>query len=165
MKLKEAWHLNKLTLLYRRSVFHGIFRGIGNKAFRKDILRLIGHIMDRIELNMTINPIRPASYDTESLRQTLENPNEIIIPNSNMQLIIPYPRSKRDIFSHQQKGGFTRMELFSLINKSFSTIYQEHFQQTGKDSIYNDYFKDLFLYGLYHDPITNDVWVFADSSR
>ncbi len=158
-----AWHLNNLHLPTRRSVFHGIFRGIGNRTFRKDILRIVEHIMDRIELKMTINPIQPTLYDVESLRETLQNPNEIIIRDPNVQLIIPYPRAENDIFTYSQKGGYTRMELFSLINKSFSTMYQEHLQQTGKDHIYTAHHKDVFIYRIYLDPITNDVWIFANT--
>lgn len=160
-----AQHLKKLPLLYRRSVLYGFFKDIRNGAFQKDILRLVEHVMDRIELKMSTDPVRPAFYETESLRLTLENPNEIVIASSNMQLIITFPQTKRELFSHQQEGGFTRMEFFSLVNKAFSTIYQEHLQRTEKDSIRKAYFKDIYLFGIYHDPITDDVWIFVDYSR
>lgn len=160
-----AQHLQKLPLLDRRHVFFGFFKGIRNEAFRKDILRLVEHVMDRIELKMTVDPIRPAYYETESLRLSLQNPNEIVIPSSKVQLMITFPLLGRRMFAHQQEGGFTQMELFSRINKAYSTIYQEHLKQTGQDYIRNTYFKDIYLFGIYYDPITYDVWIFADYSR
>ena len=160
-----AHHLKKLPLSYRRSVFYGFFNDIKNGAFQKDILRLVELVMDRIKLKTSIDPVRPALYETESLQLTLENPNEIVIANSNMQLIITFPQTKKELFSYQQEEGFTRMELFSSINKAYSTIYQEHLQRTGENRIRNISFEDLPLIGIYHDPITDDVWIFADYSR
>lgn len=112
-------------------------------------------------------------YANEELRNRIINPDEIIIPDEKITLRITYPLSVEVLYEYEQKGGFSRKDLFQIIYKEYKKIYDEEEEQAGDpgtyERLYNrresngpygiwgHYLDDLYLEFIRYDPKTKIV--------
>lgn len=112
-------------------------------------------------------------YVKEYLRNRIINPDEIIIPDEKITLRINYPLSVEVIREREQKGGFSRKDLFEWIYKAYKKIYEEEEGQVGdpgtyemlynrKESdgpygIWGHFLDDLYLEFIRYDSKTKTV--------
>ena len=112
-------------------------------------------------------------YADEELRDRIINPDEIIIPDEKITLRITYPLSVELIYEYEQKGGFSRKDLFQRIYEEYKKIYDEEEAQAGDpgtyERLYNrressgpygiwgHYLDDLSLEFIRYDPKTKTV--------
>lgn len=112
-------------------------------------------------------------YADEELRNRIIDPDEIIIPDEKITLRITYPLSVKLIYEYEQKGGFSRKDLFRIIYEAYKKIYDEEQEQVGDpgtyERLYNrrksdgpygiwgHYLDDLYLEFIRYDPKTKTV--------
>lgn len=76
------------------------------------------------------------NYADEELRNRIINPNEIIIPDEKITIKFTYPLSIEVVNEYQQKGGFSRKDLFRYIYETYKNIYEEEEGQVGDPGTY-----------------------------
>lgn len=76
------------------------------------------------------------AYTDEKLRNKIINPDEIIIPDEKITLKITYPLSVEVDREYEQRGGFSRMDLFRYIYEAYKNIYDEEEEQVGDPGTY-----------------------------
>lgn len=112
-------------------------------------------------------------YANEELRNRIINPDEIIIPDEKITLRITYPLSVEVLHEYEQKGGFSRKDLFRRIYEVYKKIYDEEEKQVGDpgtyESLYNrresndpygiwgHHLDDLYLELIRYSPKTRIV--------
>lgn len=112
-------------------------------------------------------------YADEELRNRIINPDEIIIPDEKITLKITYPLSVEIVHEYEQKGGFSRKDLFRYIYEAYKKIYDEEEEQVGDPGTYEMLYNrkksegpygiwghqlgDLYLEFITYDPKTKIV--------
>ena len=107
-------------------------------------------------------------FADEELRNRIIYPDEIIIPDEKITLRINYPLSVEVLHEYEQKGGFSRKDLFRLIYEEYKKIYDEEEKQVGDPGTYKrlynrresngpygiwgHYLDDLYLEFIRYDP-------------
>ena len=114
-------------------------------------------------------------YADEELRNQIIRPDEIIIPDEKITLRITYPLSVELLYEYEQKGGFSRKDLFKIIYEEYKKIYDEEEAQVGDpgtyERLYNrkksggpygiwgHYLEDLYLEFIRYDSKTRTVYL------
>ncbi|MFW9873540.1 MAG: hypothetical protein ACFFG0_10585, partial [Candidatus Thorarchaeota archaeon] len=75
-------------------------------------------------------------YGDEYLRNRIINPDEIIIPDEKITLRITYPLSVEVLCEREQKGGFSRKDIFQWIYEEYKKIYKIEEEKAGDPGIY-----------------------------
>ncbi len=112
-------------------------------------------------------------YADENLRNRIINPDEVIIPDEKITIKFTYPLSVEIVREYEQKGGFSRKDLFRHIFEAYKNIYDEEEQQVGDPGTYKNLYNrkksegpygiwghqlgDLYLESIRYDPKTKIV--------
>ena len=72
--------------------------------------------------------------DTEKELSRLQKPNEKVIKENHINLVISYPLKKEFIFRLRSKKGFTRKQLVLAISKTYKSIYAKE-ELTSKQKV------------------------------
>jgi len=103
--------------------------------FSKDDAKYILHISkyggDKIGVSVL-------DYEDDDVRNNLVKPDEILIPDEKIMIRLNYPKSW--FMDFENKGGFSRMDLFRC-------IYEAHKELWGE----NSYLSELQMEGIYYD--------------
>ena len=108
-------------------------------------------------------------YEVEEFRNRIIDPDELLIKEEKITILFTYPLSIKVKFEFENKGGFTRLDLFRCIYEGYKKIYDEEEEEVGDpgtyDRLYNrrksngkygiwgHYIDDLFLEIIFYDPI------------
>ncbi len=80
-------------------------------------------------------------FENKEVRDNLINPNEVVIKDEKITMIIIYPLSVEVRLSLEKKGGFTRLDVFKNIYEAYKRIYEEEEKSVGDpgsyDNLYN----------------------------
>ncbi|MHA2038929.1 MAG: hypothetical protein ACW98X_21050 [Promethearchaeota archaeon] len=107
-------------------------------------------------------------FADKELRNKIIDPEEIIIPDEKITIRITYPLSVEVHNEFEQKGGFSRKDIFRFIYEEYKKIYDEEAKQVGdpgtyerlynrkksegKYGIWGHYLAELFLEFIRYDP-------------
>ena len=75
-------------------------------------------------------------YADEEFRNRIINPEEIIITDEKITIRITYPISVEVVHEYEQKGGFSRKDLFRYIYEAYKEIYDEEERAVGDPGTY-----------------------------
>jgi len=107
-------------------------------------------------------------YADEELRNKIIDLDEIIVPDEKIIIRITYPLSVEVYNEYEQKGGFSRKDLFRYIYEAYKKIYDEEEEQVGDPGTYERLYNrkksegpygiwghqlgDLYLESISYDP-------------
>ncbi|MHA1892268.1 MAG: tetratricopeptide repeat protein [Promethearchaeota archaeon] len=118
-------------------------------------------------------------YEQEELRRKMIRPNERVIRDKKITIIIAYPLSNLVKLNIENKKGFTRMDLFRAIYKGYKNIYDEEEAEVGdpgpwkfslnrgksngKYGIWNHYIGELVIERVSYSPSKKIIEMFIGS--
>ena len=118
-------------------------------------------------------------FEDKEVRENLINPNEVVIKNEKITMIITYPLSVEINLTLEKKGGFTRLDVFKNIYEAYKQIYEEEEKSVGDpgtyDSLYNrkksegksgiwgHYLDDLVIESVSYNPKEKELYMFIGS--
>ncbi len=107
-------------------------------------------------------------FEDKKARENLINPDEVIIKDEKITMIITYPLSVEVRLPLEKKGGFTRLDVFKNIYETYKQIYEEEErdvddpgsyenlynrkQSEGKYGIWGHYLEELVIESVTYDP-------------
>jgi len=107
-------------------------------------------------------------YETEFDRNSLVDPDELVIQEEKITIEFRYPLSVKVYMEFESKRGFTNMDLFRCVYEGYKKIYDEEEAEAGDPGIYEKlynrkpsqgkygiwghYMNDLFLEIIYYNP-------------
>jgi len=123
---------------------------------------------------------RVIDYDDEEMRNLVINPDAKVIEDEKIKIRFTYPLSVKVLFEYENKGGFTRMELFKCIYEGYKKIYDEEesaapdpgsisakvlnrAKSMGKYGIWGHYLSGLYLERIIYNPRDRVVDMFIGS--
>lgn len=118
-------------------------------------------------------------YEDEKKRENLLNPNEVVIKDEEITMIITYPLSVEVKVDLKNEGGFTRMFIFKSIYDVYKQIYEEEEREIGDPGTYNNlynrrrsegkygiwghYLEDLVIESVSYNPKKKELYMFIGS--
>lgn len=118
-------------------------------------------------------------FEDEEVRDNLINPNEVVIEDEKITMIITYPLSVEFSRTLEKKGGFTRLDVFKNIYEAYKQIYAEEEENIGDpgtyDNMYNrrrsegkygiwgHYLEELVIESVVYDPKEKELYMFFGS--
>jgi len=118
-------------------------------------------------------------YEDEKKRENLLNPNEVVIKDEEITMIITYPLSVDVKVDLKKEGGFTRMFIFKSIYDVYKQIYEEEEREIGDPGTYNNlynrrrsegkygiwghYLEDLVIESVSYNPKKKELYMFIGS--
>lgn len=118
-------------------------------------------------------------YEDEDERNQLKNPTEIIIEEESIIIEFTYPLSREVELEFNNKGGFSRMDLWRYIYEGYKKIYDEEesdagdpgnapnllnrAQSNGRYGIWGHYLGELYIERISYDANTKRVSMFIGS--
>ena len=102
-------------------------------------------------LHMTPWPRLPYVLDFEDkeARESLINPDEVVIKDEKITMIITYPLSIEVYLPLENKGSFTRLDVFKSIYEAYKQIYEEEEKGVGDPGSYNNLYNRKKSEGKY----------------
>ena len=117
-----------------------------------------------------------SAYENEVDRDQLRNPNEIVIEDEKIWIEFTYPLSVRVEFEYNNKGGFSRLDLWRCIYEGYKRIYDEEeadagnapnlmnrARSGGRYGIWGHYMSNLYLEWITYDDLTKTISMFIGS--
>jgi len=118
-------------------------------------------------------------YEREELRRKMIKPKQKVVKAKKISIIFGYPLSKIVRIEHENKKGFTRMDLFKDIYEGYRKIYDEEEAEVGdpgtwkyamnrgrsygKHGIWNYYIEDLVIERVSYSPSKKTIEMFIGS--
>ncbi len=118
-------------------------------------------------------------YEDEQIRASLIKPNEVVIEEEELTMVISYPLSVEVRVELKKEGGFTRMFIFKSIYEAYKQIYEEEDEESGdagthnnlynrrrsrgKYGIWGHYLEDLVIESVSYDPKKKELYMFIGS--
>lgn len=119
-------------------------------------------------------------YQDEEMRNNVINPNDIVIKDDKIFIRFTYPLSKDTTFEYENKGGFTRLDLYRCIYEGYKKIYDEEEEVVGDPGtlsqrvlnrarsegpygIWGHYLSELWIERIFYNPQTKTVEIFIGS--
>ncbi|MFX1525452.1 MAG: hypothetical protein ACFFCC_18240 [Promethearchaeota archaeon] len=118
-------------------------------------------------------------YEDEEKRVRLIKPNEVVIDEEELTMVIDYPLSAKVRIKLKKKGGFTRLFIFKSIYEAYKQIYKEEDEESGDPGTYNNlynrkraggkygiwghYLEDLVIESVIYNPKKNELYMFIGS--
>ncbi|KKM95138.1 hypothetical protein LCGC14_1191200 [marine sediment metagenome] len=118
-------------------------------------------------------------YEDEKIRVSLIKPNEVVIEEEELTMVINYPLSVDARLDFKKKGGFTRIFIFKSIYEAYKQIYEEEDEECGDPGTYNNlynrsrsegkygiwghYLEDLVIESVSYDPKRKELYMFIGS--
>ncbi len=118
-------------------------------------------------------------YEDIDRRNQLRNPNENIIGDENITIEFTYPLSLNVEFEFNNKGGFTRMDLWRCIYEGYKRIYDEEESDAddpgnapnllnrgisqGRYGIWGHYIDELWIERIFYDARSKRITMFIGS--
>ena len=118
-------------------------------------------------------------FEDKEARENLINPNEVVIKDEKITLIITYPLSVEISRTLEKKGGFTRLDVFKNIYDVYKWIYEEEKisvgdpgtydnlynrkKSEGKYGIWGHYIDDLVIESVSYNPKKKELYMFIGS--
>ena len=62
-------------------------------------------------------------FEDKETRENLINPDEVVIKDEKITMVITYPLSVEFSVILEKKGGFTRLDVFKSIYEAYKQIY------------------------------------------
>ncbi len=88
-------------------------------------------------------------FEDEEMRENLINPNEVVIEDEKITMIISYPLSVEFSRTLEKKGGFTRLDVFKNIYEAYKQIYAEEEESVGDPGTYDNMYNRRKSEGKY----------------
>ncbi len=118
-------------------------------------------------------------YEDENKRASLIKPNEVVIEEEELTMVIDYPVSGDVRVELKKKEGFTRMFIFKSIYEAYKRIYKEEDKESGdpgidnnlynrrrsggKYGIWGHYLEDLVIESVSYNPKEKELYMFIGS--
>lgn len=118
-------------------------------------------------------------FEDEEIRNNLINPDEVVVQDEEIALVLTYPLSVEVKIPLQKKGGFTRLDAYKAIYEAYKKIYQEEEravgdpgtyenlynrrESTGPYGIWGHYLEDLLVESVSYDPRKKELHAFIGS--
>ena len=112
-------------------------------------------------------------------RVSLIKPNEVVIDEEELTMVITYPLSVDVRVELKKEGGFTRMFIFKSIYEAYKQIYEEEDEKSGDPGTYNNlynrkrstgkygiwghYLEDLVIESVSYNPKKKELYMFIGS--
>lgn len=118
----------------------------------------------RIEIyddTSTRGTVQVIDYEKGRVREKISNPDKIVILEDKISINFRYPLSVQVAFEFENKGGFTRMDLFRCIYEGYKKIYDEEKAEVGDPGTYDRLYnrrKSEGKYGIWGHYL-DDLWV------
>lgn len=107
-------------------------------------------------------------FEDKETRDSLINPDEVVIKDEKITMVITYPLSVEFRVILEKKGGFTRLDVFKNIYEAYKQIYDEEEKEVGdpgtyenlynrkrsegKHGIWGHYLEELVIESVIYDP-------------
>ena len=107
-------------------------------------------------------------FENKETRENLIKPNEVVIKDEKITMVVSYPLSVEFRAILEKKGGFTRLDVFKNIYEAYKRIYEEEErdvgdpgtydnlynrkQSEGKYGIWGHYLEELVIESVIYDP-------------
>ena len=88
-------------------------------------------------------------FEKKEVRENLINPNEVVIKDEEITMVITYPLSVEFRLTLEKKGGFTRLDLFKSIYEAYKQIYEEEEKDAGDPGTYDNLYNRKKSEGKY----------------
>ena len=88
-------------------------------------------------------------FEKKEVRENLINPNEVVIKDEEITMVITYPLSVEFRLTLEKKGGFTRLDLFKSIYEAYKWIYEEEEKDAGDPGTYDNLYNRKKSEGKY----------------
>ena len=118
-------------------------------------------------------PVHVTDYEVHVLRNNIIDPDDILISDESIKINFTYPLSLKVEFTFNNKGGFTRIDLFRCIYEGYKKIYEEEAATVGDPGrykrlmnrrpsngpygIWGHYMEELIIERINYDPSTNTL--------
>ncbi len=118
-------------------------------------------------------------FENKEARDNLINPNEVVIKDEKITMVVTYPLSVEFCVILEKKGGFTRLDVFKSIYEAYKRIYEEEEKEVGDpgtyDNLYNrkqsegkygiwgHYLEELVIESVIYDPKEKILDIFIGS--
>ena len=118
-------------------------------------------------------------FEDKEARENLINPNEVVIKDEKITMIVTYPLSVEVSRTLEKKGGFTRLDVFKNIYDVYKWIYEEEEisvgdpgtydnlynrkKSEGKYGIWGHYIDDLVIESVSYNPKEKELYMFIGS--
>lgn len=118
-------------------------------------------------------------FENKEVRDNLINPDEVVINDEKITMVITYPLSVDVSITLEKRGGFTRLDVFKNIYKAYKLIYEEEEKVVGDpgsyDNLYNrkksegkygiwgHYLGDLVIESVSYDSKKKELFMFIGS--
>ena len=118
-------------------------------------------------------------FEEKYVLDAIIKPKELLVKEENISIKFSYPLRNKVTFEYNNKGGFTRLDLFRCIYEGYKNIYKteerevgdpgtyerlyNRRQSEGKYRIWGHYMNDLRIEGIVYDSKTKLVELLIDS--
>ena len=118
-------------------------------------------------------------FEDKETRDNLINPDEVVIKDEKITMVITYPLSVEFSVILEKKGGFTRLDVFKSIYEGYKRIYEEEERVVGDpgtyDNLYNrkrsegkygkwgHFLEELVIESVIYDPKEKILGMFIGS--
>lgn len=118
-------------------------------------------------------------FEDKEVRENLINPSEVVIKDEKITMVITYPLSVEVSCTLENKGGFTRLDVFKNIYEAYKQIYEEEEitvgdpgsydnlynrkESEGKYGIWGHYLGDLVIESVSYNPKEKELYMFIGS--
>ena len=133
-----------------------------------------------IELMIRVYGTPPVDYyQNEEMRKKVIDPDKLVINDEKIKIRFTYPLSSEQIFIYENKGGFTRLDVYRCIYEGYKKIYDEEEEAVGDPGIYGNvlnrkrsdgpygiwghYIGELWIEGITYNTQTKTIDMFIGS--